>query len=61
MFNDKQRQTNCDSDDTKKKIKSFEKMSERKKELLKIAPKRPFDIDLYHWEDEKLPTPTILP
>ena len=26
----------------------------RKEELLKRAPKRNFDLDLYHWEDEKL-------
>lgn len=39
---------------------SHSNMSERKKKLLEVAPKVPFDIDLYHWEDEKLPTPTIL-
>ncbi|XP_014254639.1 UV-stimulated scaffold protein A-like isoform X2 [Cimex lectularius] len=33
----------------------------RKSELLKIAPKLPFDIDLYHWEDENLQAPKILP
>ncbi|KAL1139191.1 hypothetical protein AAG570_009250, partial [Ranatra chinensis] len=33
----------------------------RKEELLKIAPKLPFDIDLYHWEDENLKAPTVVP
>lgn len=28
----------------------------RKEELLKKAPKKNFDLDLYHWEDEKLET-----
>lgn len=35
-------------------------ISERKKKLLKTAPKVPFDIDLYHWEDEHLTAPTLL-
>ena len=34
--------------------------SNRKSKLLSIAPKLPFDIDLYHWEDEKLIAPTVL-
>lgn len=25
------------------------------------VPKLPFDVDLYHWEDEHLTTPRILP
>nr|CAD7570905.1 unnamed protein product [Timema californicum] len=32
----------------------------RKAKLLAIAPKLPFDVDLYHWEDEKLTAPTML-
>ncbi|KAK6618789.1 hypothetical protein RUM43_013180 [Polyplax serrata] len=32
----------------------------RKSKLLKVAPKLPFDIDLYHWEDENLTTPTLI-
>jgi len=32
----------------------------RKAKLLSIAPKLPFDIDLYHWEDEKVEAPTLL-
>ncbi|CAH1403045.1 unnamed protein product [Nezara viridula] len=35
-------------------------INDRKKKLLEVAPKLPFDIDLYHWEDEKLPTPTMI-
>ncbi len=31
----------------------------RKRKLLKIAPKLPFDIDLYHWEDKDLKAPSI--
>uniref|UniRef100_A0A1B6EA27 UV-stimulated scaffold protein A C-terminal domain-containing protein n=1 Tax=Clastoptera arizonana TaxID=38151 RepID=A0A1B6EA27_9HEMI len=34
---------------------------DRKKKLLSVAPKRPYDIDLYHWEDPLLPTPTMIP
>lgn len=34
---------------------------DRKQKLLAVAPKRPYDIDLYHWEDEKLPVPTMIP
>ena len=32
----------------------------RKAKLLSVAPKLPFDIDLYHWEDEKIEAPTRL-
>lgn len=32
----------------------------RKAKLLSIAPKLPFDNDLYHWEDEKIEAPTLL-
>ncbi|GLG98966.1 UV-stimulated scaffold protein A [Gryllus bimaculatus] len=32
----------------------------RKQKLLSVAPKLPFDIDLYHWEEEKLAAPTML-
>lgn len=32
----------------------------RKAKLLTIAPKLPFDVDLYHWEDEKVEAPTIM-
>ncbi|XP_014283526.1 UV-stimulated scaffold protein A [Halyomorpha halys] len=35
-------------------------INDRKKKLLEVAPKLPFDIDLYHWEDEKLATPTMI-
>lgn len=31
----------------------------RKQKLMKHAPKLPYDVDLYHWEDEKLTAPTI--
>ncbi|KAF6205498.1 hypothetical protein GE061_019671 [Apolygus lucorum] len=37
------------------------KIKDRKTQLLEVAPKLPYDIDLYHWEDEKLPTPTLVP
>lgn len=33
---------------------------DRKKKLLSVAPKLPFDIDLYHWEDETMPVPTMV-
>ena len=33
---------------------------DRKVKLLSIAPKLPFDVDLYHWEDENLEAPTRL-
>lgn len=33
--------------------------SMRKRKLLKIAPKLPFDIDLYHWEDKDLKAPSV--
>jgi hypothetical protein len=32
----------------------------RKAKLLAVAPKLPFDIDLYHWEDNKVQAPTML-
>jgi len=41
---------------------SSEKKNEdqlRKEKLLKIAPKVPYDVDLYHWEDENLKAPTV--
>jgi hypothetical protein len=28
--------------------------------LLAVAPKIPFDIDLYHWEDDKIQAPTMV-
>lgn len=31
----------------------------RKQKLLRTAPKLPYDVDLYHWEDEKLVAPSI--
>lgn len=31
----------------------------RKRKLMKIAPKLPFDIDLYHWEDKDLKAPSV--
>uniref|UniRef100_A0A1B6L5M6 UV-stimulated scaffold protein A C-terminal domain-containing protein n=1 Tax=Graphocephala atropunctata TaxID=36148 RepID=A0A1B6L5M6_9HEMI len=36
-------------------------VSGRKQKLLAVAPKLPFDVDLYHWEDDKLPVPTMIP
>ncbi|XP_046689050.1 UV-stimulated scaffold protein A-like [Homalodisca vitripennis] len=36
-------------------------VSDRKQKLLALAPKLPFDVDLYHWEDDKLPVPTMIP
>ncbi|RZF32126.1 hypothetical protein LSTR_LSTR003989 [Laodelphax striatellus] len=38
-----------------------QEINERKRKLLEKAPKLPFDIDLYHWEDTELKAPTILP
>lgn len=35
--------------------------SERKRKLLALAPRLPYDTDLYHWEDETLPVPRLLP
>ncbi|XP_023210646.1 UV-stimulated scaffold protein A-like [Centruroides sculpturatus] len=32
----------------------------KKAEMLSKAPHKPYDIDLYHWEDEKLEAPTII-
>lgn len=32
----------------------------RKAKLLAVAPKLPYDIDLYHWEDEKIQAPTMV-
>ena len=32
---------------------------DRKANLLAKAPKLPFDIDLYHWEDQNLEAPAI--
>jgi hypothetical protein len=32
----------------------------RKAKLLAVAPKLPFDIDLYHWEDDKIQAPTMV-
>ncbi|KAJ9579239.1 hypothetical protein L9F63_024655, partial [Diploptera punctata] len=32
----------------------------RKAKLLAVAPKVPFDIDLYHWEDENIKIPTMV-
>lgn len=36
------------------------KLSERKKKLLALAPKVPFDIDLYHWEENDVKAPTLI-
>lgn len=33
---------------------------DRKTKLLSVAPKLPFDVDLYHWEDEQMPVPTMV-
>lgn len=38
-----------------------EKVVERKRKLLEMAPRLPFDIDLYYWEEENLSVPTLLP
>jgi hypothetical protein len=32
----------------------------RRAKLLAVAPKIPFDIDLYHWEDDKIEAPTMV-
>lgn len=32
----------------------------RKKELLSKAPRKNYDIDLYHWEEEKIQAPEII-
>jgi len=32
----------------------------RKAKLLAVAPKLPFDIDLYHWEDDRIQAPTMV-
>jgi hypothetical protein len=32
----------------------------RKAKLLAVAPKLPFDIDLYHWEDDRITAPTMV-
>ncbi|XP_067008915.2 UV-stimulated scaffold protein A isoform X2 [Anabrus simplex] len=34
--------------------------TDRKSKLLAVAPKLPFDVDLYHWEDENITAPTML-
>ena len=34
---------------------------ERKRKLLEVAPKVPFDVDLYYWEEENLSTPMLQP
>ncbi|XP_008472426.1 uncharacterized protein LOC103509579 [Diaphorina citri] len=39
----------------------YEAFSERKRKLLAMAPRLPYDTDLYHWEDETLPVPRLLP
>lgn len=36
------------------------KIDSKKAEMLSKAPHKPYDIDLYHWEDEKLEAPTII-
>lgn len=41
--------------------KEPKEQNDRKKKLLEIAPKLPFDIDLYHWEEENLSAPMLLP
>lgn len=38
-----------------------DKVLERKRKLLEIAPRLPFDIDLYYWEEENLSAPILLP
>lgn len=38
-----------------------EEVNERKKKLLAVAPKLPYGDDLYHWEDDDLKAPTLLP
>jgi hypothetical protein len=32
----------------------------QREKLLAVAPKIPFDIDLYHWEDDKIQAPTMV-
>ncbi|CAG7727803.1 unnamed protein product [Allacma fusca] len=36
-----------------------QEVGDRKSKLLSIAPKLPFDVDLYHWEDTDLHAPSI--
>ncbi len=50
--------TNNTSQALKRPSSSIEEET-RKRKLLKIAPKLPFDIDLYHWEDKDLKAPSI--
>lgn len=54
--------TPCETSDSENSAgKSTMQSSEsnRKQKLLSEAPVLPFDIDLYHWEDEKLEAPVI--
>jgi hypothetical protein len=44
---------------SKDNLVSISEESQRAK-LLAVAPKIPFDIDLYHWEDEKIQAPTMV-
>ena len=45
---------------TSKEDPSLAMLDSRKAKLLAVAPKVPFDIDLYHWEDENVKVPTMV-
>lgn len=53
--------SNYNNDDCIENGTENKQINNRKKKLLEIAPKLPFDVDLYHWEDENLQTPVLLP
>lgn len=46
----------CNSDE----VKSGKEKENHNKNTI-VVPKLPFDVDLYHWEDEQLTVPRILP
>ncbi|KAK7582477.1 hypothetical protein V9T40_013922 [Parthenolecanium corni] len=53
--------TSCNSSERAETIDVYNTQNDRKKKLLAVAPKLPYDIDLYHWEEENLATPMLLP
>ncbi|XP_039279161.1 UV-stimulated scaffold protein A [Nilaparvata lugens] len=58
---DKSSSSVCDDAVPSTSKETNQEINERKRKLLEKAPKLPFDIDLYHWEDTELKAPTILP
>lgn len=58
-----ERPSNSSSDIQNEKMPGSleDKVLERKRKLLEIAPRLPFDIDLYYWEEENLSAPILLP